>query len=49
MTRAFAFVMFAAMTSLALAQDKPKTEIPSAGADGWITLFNGKDLAGWKV
>ena len=25
-----------------------KTEIPKADADGWITLFNGKDLTGWE-
>lgn len=29
------------------AQDAPKAEIPAANADGWITLFNGKDLTGW--
>ena len=22
-------------------------ELPKAGKDGWITLFNGKDLTGW--
>jgi hypothetical protein len=31
----------------ALAQDKPAVELPAADADGWITLFNGKDLTGW--
>jgi hypothetical protein len=25
-----------------------KAEIPPAGPDGWIPLFNGKDLAGWQ-
>ena len=25
-----------------------KTEIPAAGADGWISLFNGRDLSGWE-
>lgn len=30
------------------AADKTKAEIPAAGADGWISLFNGKDLTGWE-
>jgi hypothetical protein len=30
----------------ALAQDKPA--LPAADAEGWITLFNGKDLSGWE-
>jgi Domain of Unknown Function (DUF1080) len=30
------------------AEDKPKNEIPAAGPDGWISLFNGKDLTGWE-
>lgn len=30
------------------AADKPKAEIPAAGSDGWISLFNGKDLTGWE-
>jgi len=25
-----------------------KADIPAADADGWITLFNGKDLTGWE-
>lgn len=36
------------LTSVSFAEDKPKTEIPAAGADGWIVLFNGKDLTGWE-
>jgi hypothetical protein len=48
MTRAFVVAAFAILTSAAVGQDKPKTEIPAAGADGWITLFNGKDLSGWE-
>lgn len=34
-----------------LAQDKPKTSAPSSKASdekGWISLFDGKSLAGWK-
>jgi hypothetical protein len=30
--------------------DQEKTaDAPKAGADGWIPLFNGKDLSGWKI
>jgi len=41
-----------ALLGLALrAEDKPAgipiAELPKADADGWITLFNGKDLTGW--
>jgi hypothetical protein len=32
----------------AQAADAVKNEIPKADADGWITLFNGKDLTGWE-
>lgn len=48
------FTLFAAILALCAmacairAEDKPKAEIPAAGADGWITLFNGKDLTGWE-
>jgi hypothetical protein len=35
--------------SLADAGDGPRDEPPGAGAQGWVPLFNGKDLAGWKV
>jgi quinoprotein glucose dehydrogenase len=27
--------------------DQPPAPLPAAGADGWIPLFNGKDLEGW--
>ena len=30
-----------------IAQDKPEVELPKADAEGWINLFNGKDLTGW--
>ncbi|HEV7405032.1 MAG TPA: DUF1080 domain-containing protein [Chthoniobacteraceae bacterium] len=36
------------LSNAAIAEDKPKTDIPAAGPDGWIALFNGKDLAGWE-
>ena len=48
MTRPLMLAICALLSSTALGQDKPKTEIPAAGADGWITLFNGKDLSGWE-
>src|SRR5947209_115855 len=25
------------------------TSAPSTAGDGWVSLFNGKDLAGWKI
>jgi hypothetical protein len=36
------------LSTAVFAKDEPKAEIPTAGADGWISLFNGKDLTGWK-
>lgn len=48
MTRVFMLALCALLTSTAFGQDKPKTEIPAAGADGWVTLFNAKDLTGWE-
>jgi len=36
------------LSNASFAEDKPKAEIPAAGADGWISLFNGKDLTGWE-
>src|SRR5207244_3423415 len=29
------------------ASDQPPPPLPAPDADGWISLFNGKDLAGW--
>jgi hypothetical protein len=28
---------------------KPKAAAPKAGQDGFLSLFNGKDLSGWKI
>lgn len=36
------------LSTASFAEDKPKTEIPAADADGWISLFNSKDLTGWE-
>lgn len=43
-----ALLAFAILSTGAVAEDRPKSEIPKAGADGWISLFNGKDLTGWE-
>jgi hypothetical protein len=48
MTRILAVPLLGLALAAAQAQDKPKPELPKADADGWITLFNGKDLAGWE-
>ena len=44
--RIAAVAALAALTSAASAQDP--APLPAPDADGWITLFNGKDLSGWK-
>ena len=31
----------------ALSADEAKAELPKADADGFVTIFNGKDLTGW--
>jgi len=36
------------LSTAGIAQDTAKTKIPAADADGWISLFNGKDLTGWE-
>ncbi len=41
-------VVLCLLASGSRAEDKPKAEIPAAGSDGWISLFNGKDLTGWE-
>ncbi len=38
--------VFALLAPAAAAQDKPP--LPAPDADGWISLFNGKDLTGWS-
>lgn len=43
-----ALLTLSILSNAGVAEDKPKSEIPKAGADGWISLFNGKDLAGWE-
>jgi hypothetical protein len=48
MTRVLVVSLLCLAGTAALAQDKPKPQLPKADADGWITLFNGKDLDGWE-
>ena len=48
MTRILTLSILCLAATLAGAQDKPKVELPKADADGWISLFNGKDLTGWE-
>ncbi len=36
-----------ASAALFVRADEPKTDLPAPDADGFISLFNGKDLAGW--
>ncbi|MBU6327238.1 MAG: DUF1080 domain-containing protein [Verrucomicrobia bacterium] len=43
-----AILTLALLSTAAFAEDKAKAAIPAAGADGWINLFNGKDLSGWE-
>jgi hypothetical protein len=44
MSRRFAFLLLALLAIPALADDTEKEK-----KDGWVQLFNGKDLTGWKV
>jgi hypothetical protein len=50
----FTRTSLAALVALALAvpagrtDEKPKAELPKPDADGFITIFNGKDLSGWE-
>jgi hypothetical protein len=36
------------MSTAGIAQENTKSNVPAADADGWISLFNGKDLTGWE-
>ncbi len=45
---ALPLLAFCVLTSRLHAEDQSKTEIPAADAEGWISLFNGKDLSGWE-
>ncbi len=44
-----AFVVVAALASLASASPAQQAARPGADRDGWIQLFNGRDLDGWVV
>ena len=43
-----ALLAFGVLSNVGFSEDKTKAEIPPAGTDGWISLFNGKDLTGWE-
>jgi hypothetical protein len=44
--KSFAIILsFALITASLSAQED--TKLPKSDADGWMTLFNGKDLSGW--
>ena len=45
MTRIAIALALLAAPAVGRAQDKPA--LPAPDAEGWITLFNGKDLSGW--
>lgn len=47
MKKLSALLALCLIAQLGFAADK-KNEIPAAGPDGWISLFNGKDLSGWE-
>ena len=44
----WSIVSFVVLAQAALAEDKKK-EKPKADEDGWITIFDGKTLDGWKA
>jgi hypothetical protein len=41
-------LLLALPAARAAEQPQPKADIPASGPDGWISLFNGKDLTGWE-
>jgi hypothetical protein len=41
-------VVMLAVTASAFAGEEKKSDAPKPDADGWYSLFNGKDLEGWK-
>ena len=47
MKRVFAVIAMAA-TALYAQELKPE-KIPEAGKDGWVSMFDGKTLDGWKA
>ena len=48
MTRMFPYLLLAGFSGFAWAQDKPKVELPKPDADGFVEIFNGKDLTWWE-
>jgi 3-keto-disaccharide hydrolase len=41
-------VIFSFATAASAAETAAELEVPKPDADGWYSLFNGKDLTGWK-
>src|SRR5579863_9195791 len=48
MIRAFMLALGVLTASAGLAQDKPAVDLPKPDADGFVTIFNGKDLTYWE-
>ncbi|HVT90973.1 MAG TPA: DUF1080 domain-containing protein [Tepidisphaeraceae bacterium] len=47
--KSFAFCLIAVLSTATFAADAPTTQpLDKPGADGFISLFNGKDLSGWE-
>ena len=46
---ALVFAVIVAASKVSAAPPKSKGKGPKPDADGWYTLFNGKDLKGWKA
>ncbi len=46
--RFWAITMIAVISILARAEDKSKTNDTAKGDEGFVPIFNGKDLTGWK-
>jgi hypothetical protein len=47
----FGIIVTSTALGMTIAEDKPCNYPPPSaiGPDGWIDLFNGKDLTGWKI
>jgi hypothetical protein len=45
----YAALALASVAAFVVADDKPAAEKPAADKDGWVSLFDGKSLEGWKA
>ncbi|MEA1951576.1 MAG: DUF1080 domain-containing protein, partial [Planctomycetota bacterium] len=48
-TALFATLLLLASTGLAATADKPLDKSPHKAEDGWVSIFDGKTLDGWKA